>query len=151
MVKPLNFINFDLENKNYKAHFALLGANLIYGANFLIAKGIMPDKMGASALVLLRIIGAGFMFWIVKQFVKEKVERKDFRLLIICGLLGISTNMLLFFHGLSLTSPIDASIIMTTTPVIVLILSALILKERITTQSDGHSLIDNQYKEFIKK
>jgi len=121
-----------LIKNNQKAHLALLGANIIYGANFLIAKGIMPDKMGASALVLLRIIGAGFMFWIVKQFVKEKVERKDFRLLIICGLLGISTNMLLFFHGLSLTSPIDASIIMTTTPVIVLILSAFILKEKIT-------------------
>lgn len=117
---------------NQKAYLALLGANVIYGANFLIAKGIMPDKMGPSALVLLRVIGASFMFWIVKQFVKEKVDKKDFLLLIICGLLGISTNMLLFFHGLSLTSPIDASIIMTTTPVIVLILSAIILKEKIT-------------------
>lgn len=116
-----------------KAHLALLGANIIYGANFLIAKGIMPDKMGPSALVLLRIIGASFMFWFIKQFVKEKVDTKDFKLLIVCGLLGISTNMLLFFHGLSLTSPIDASIIMTTTPVIVLVLSVFLLKEKITT------------------
>jgi drug/metabolite transporter (DMT)-like permease len=121
-----------LSKNKQKAYLALLGANIIYGANFLIAKGIMPDKMGPSALVLLRVIGASIMFWIVKQFVKEKVDKKDFLLLIICGLLGISTNMLLFFHGLSLTSPIDASIIMTTTPVIVLILSTLILKEKIT-------------------
>lgn len=118
---------------NYKAHLALLGANIIYGANFLIAKGLMPDKFKPSALVLLRIIAAGILFWIVKQFVKEKIEKKDFILLAVCGLFGISTNMLLFFHGLSLTSPIDASIIMTTTPVIVLILSAFILKEKITT------------------
>ena len=116
-----------------KAHLALLGANLIYGANYLIAKGVMPNKIGASAFVLVRVIGAGLLFWIVKQFVKEKVDKKDFVLLILCGLLGVSTNMLLFFHGLSLTSPIDASIIMTSTPVIVLILSALILKEKITT------------------
>jgi drug/metabolite transporter (DMT)-like permease len=121
-----------LSKNNQKAYLALLGANVIYGANFLIAKGIMPDKMGPSALVLLRVIGASIMFWILKQFVKEKVDKKDFLLLIICGLLGVSTNMLLFFHGLSLTSPIDASIIMTTTPVIVLILSAIILKEKIT-------------------
>ncbi|MBT8318014.1 MAG: DMT family transporter [Lutibacter sp.] len=121
-----------MSKNKQKAYIALLGANIIYGANFLIAKGIMPDKMGPSALVLLRVIGASIMFWIVKQFVKEKVDKKDFLLLIICGLLGISTNMLLFFHGLSLTSPIDASIIMTTTPVIVLILSAIILKEKIT-------------------
>jgi drug/metabolite transporter (DMT)-like permease len=92
----------------------------------------MPDKIGASALVLLRIIVAGILFWIVKQFVKEKVKKKDMVLLAFCGLFGISTNMLLFFHGLSLTSPIDASIIMTATPVIVLILSAFILKEKIT-------------------
>ncbi|MBI9040343.1 DMT family transporter [Lutibacter sp.] len=116
-----------------KAHLALLGANIIYGANFLIAKGLMPDKIGASALVLLRVVAAGMLFWVIKQFVKEKVEKKDFILLAFCGLFGISTNMLLFFHGLSLTSPIDASIIMTATPVIVLILSAFILKEKITT------------------
>lgn len=121
-----------MTDNNYKAHLALLGANIIYGANFLIAKGLMPDKIGASALVLLRIIVAGILFWIVKQFVKEKVKKKDIVLLAFCGLFGISTNMLLFFHGLSLTSPIDASIIMTATPVIVLILSAFILKEKIT-------------------
>jgi drug/metabolite transporter (DMT)-like permease len=121
-----------LNKENYKAHLALLGANIIYGINFLIAKGLMPEKFNPSALVLLRIIAAGILFWIIKQFVIEKVEKKDFILLAFCGLFGISTNMLLFFHGLSLTSPIDASIIMTTTPVIVLILSAFILKERIT-------------------
>lgn len=121
-----------MTDNNYKAHLALLGANIIYGANFLIAKGLMPNKIGASALVLLRIIVAGILFWIVKQFVKEKVKKKDIVLLAFCGLFGISTNMLLFFHGLSLTSPIDASIIMTATPVIVLILSAFILKEKIT-------------------
>lgn len=122
-----------MKNKNLKAHLALLGANFIYGANFLIAKGLMPNYFKPSALVLLRVIAAGLLFWIVKQFVKEQIEKKDFLLIALCGLFGISTNMLLFFHGLSLTSPIDASIIMTTTPVIVLILSAFILKERITT------------------
>lgn len=116
-----------------KAHLALLGANIIYGANYLIAKGVMPTKIDASAFVLLRVIGATLLFWIVKQFVKEKVDKKDFILFMLCGLLGTSVNMLLFFHGLSLTSPIDASIIMTSTPVIVLILSSLILKEKITT------------------
>jgi len=121
-----------LETKNYKAHLALLLANLIYGANFLIAKGLMPKFFKPSALVLLRVVAAGLLFWIVKLLVKEKIEKKDFILLAFCGLFGISANMLLFFHGLSLTSPIDASIIMTTTPVIVLILSALILKEKIT-------------------
>jgi len=122
-----------LIKNTHKAHLALLGANLIYGANYLIAKGVMPAKIGPSAFVLLRVIGAGLLFLFIKSFIKERVDKKDFILLMLCGLLGVSANMLLFFHGLSLTSPIDASIIMTSTPVIVLILSAFILKEKITT------------------
>lgn len=116
----------------YKAHFALLGANLIYGANYIIAKGVMPNKIGPSAFIFLRILGAGILFWILKSFIKEKIEKKDFLRLIFCGIFGIAINQLLFFHGLNLTSPIDASIIMTSLPVIVLIYSFFILKEKIT-------------------
>jgi drug/metabolite transporter (DMT)-like permease len=120
-------------NKNtYKAHLALLGANLIYGINHIVAKDVMPTKIGPSAFVFLRIFFAGILFWIIKTNIKEKVAKKDFILLIACGILGVSTNMLLFFHGLSLTSPIDASIIMTSGPVMVLVFSAFLLKERIT-------------------
>ncbi len=121
-----------MQNNTLKAHLALLGANVIYGINYLVAKGIMPNKIGPSAFVFLRIIGAGILFWIIKYFIKEKIEKKDFLLLILCGLLGVATNQLLFFHGLSLTSPIDASIIITAIPVMVLIFSAIILKEKIT-------------------
>lgn len=121
-----------MKNKTYKAHLALLGANLIYGANFIIAKGVMPDKIGPSALVVFRLIGAGFLFWIIKNFVKETIDKKDYPIIILCAILGAALNMLLFFHGLSLTSPIDASIISTSIPVMVLIFSAFILKEKIT-------------------
>jgi len=69
---------------------------------------------------------------VIKSTVKETIEKKDFFRLIICGLLGVAANQLLFFHGLNLTSPIDASIIITSIPVMVLIFSAFILKEKIT-------------------
>ena len=116
----------------YKAHLALLGANLIYGANYIIAKGVMPNKIGPSAFIFLRILGAGILFWILKSFIKEKVEKKDFLRLVFCGIFGIAINQLLFFHGLNLTSPIDASIIMTSLPVIIMIYSFFILNEKIT-------------------
>ncbi len=118
----------------YKAHAALLGANLIYGVNYIIAKGIMPDKIGPSAFVFIRIVCGTLLFWSFKSFIKEKVARKDLWRLALCGLLGSAANQLLFFHGINLTSPIDASIIMTTTPVIVLIFSVFLLKERITSR-----------------
>ena len=92
----------------------------------------MPNKIGPSAFIFLRIFGAGILFWFIKSFIKEKIEKKDFLRLMFCGLFGIAINQLLFFHGLNLTSPIDASIIMTSLPVIVMIYSFFILKERIT-------------------
>lgn len=117
----------------YKAHFALLSANIIYGVNYIIAKGIMPEKISPNAFVLIRLACCVVLFWGIKfVFIKDKVVRKDFLRLALCGLLGAAANMLFFFHGINLTSPVDASIIMTATPVIVLIFSFFILKESIT-------------------
>lgn len=119
----------------YKAHLALLGANLIYGVNYIIAKGIMPNKIGSSAFVFIRLVCATVLFWVLKSLVvKESVVKKDYSRLILCGLLGAAANQLLFFHGINLTSPVDASIIMTTTPVIVLVFSFFLLKENITSR-----------------
>ena len=125
-------ITIILKNNILKAHLALLGANFIYGANYIIAKGVMPSKIGPSAFIFLRIIGAGILFWVIKSFLKEQIDKKDFPRLIVCGLLGVAANQLLFFHGLNLTSPIDASIIITSIPIVVLIFGAFILKEKIT-------------------
>lgn len=118
---------------NYKAHLALFSANLIYSINHFVAKGIMPEKINATPLVFFRVLGAGIMFWCVKFFIKEKVEKKDLFRLMLCGLLGASCNQLAFFHGLSLTSPIDTSIIMTSAPAVVFVFSAIILREKITS------------------
>lgn len=118
----------------WKAHTALFVVNLIYGANYLIAKGVMPDHVEPSGFVLLRVTGAVLLFWLVKSMIKEKVARKDMGRLVLCGLFGVCLNQLLFFEGLSLTSPINSAIIMTFNPIMVLILAALLIKERITLQ-----------------
>ncbi|WP_084399369.1 DMT family transporter [Pseudotamlana agarivorans] len=116
-----------------KAHLALFGAHVIYAANHFIAKGIMPEKLDPRPFVLFRVLGAGILFWCIKLFIKEKVEKKDFFRLILCGLFGASCNQLFFFEGLSRTSPIDTSIIMTSSPTVVFILSMIFLKEKTTT------------------
>jgi drug/metabolite transporter (DMT)-like permease len=121
-----------LKNSILRAHLALLGANVIYGANYLIAKGVMPDKIGPAAFVFLRIAGAGLLFWCIKFYVKEKVDSTDLPRLMLCGLLGVATNQLLFFHGLNLTSPIDASIIITAIPIVAVVFGSILLKEKIT-------------------
>lgn len=119
-------------SSNLKAHIALLGANIIYGLNYSIAKDVMPEYILPFGFIFCRVIGALGLFWLVHSFNYEKVERKDFLLLALCGLFGVAANQLMFFYGLNITTPINAGIIMTSNPILVLIASAIILKNKIT-------------------
>ena len=117
-----------------KRNLALIGAtivSLIYGLTFTVAKDVMPTYINAYGFILLRVFGATVLFWIVSLFIKtEKIEKQDFPRIITCAFFGVALNMLTFFKGLSYTSPISASVIMVSTPIIVLILSSIIIKER---------------------
>ena len=120
-------------NKTVFAHTCLFFANLIYALNYTFAKDVMPDFIQPSGFILLRVIGAVILFSISYfVFVREKVQTKDLMRLAICGVFGVAINQLLFFEGLNLTTPINAAIILTTNPVLVIIISFFILKESIT-------------------
>ncbi len=115
------------------AHLALLGANLIFGVNYVIAKGIMPDYLEPRAIILLRVIGATIIFWIVGAFSpKEKVEKKDFLKFGYLSLFGVAINQIMFFEGLNLTTPINASIIMVGVPILVLVFSHFFIGDKLT-------------------
>jgi drug/metabolite transporter (DMT)-like permease len=115
-----------------KAHIALFLASLIYAANYTIAKEVMPTYLTPEALVFARILTGTIVFWLITSFQTEKVERSDLGLLALCGFTGAAFNMLMFFKGLNLTTPINASLILLLVPIIVLTISAVFLKERIT-------------------
>jgi drug/metabolite transporter (DMT)-like permease len=121
-------------NRNIKAHFALLGANTIYGLNYVIAKGIMPDFMMPKAIIFLRVLITVSVFGILHFILpSEKVDKRDLIKMFICAFFGVAINQILFFEGLNLSTPINASIIITVIPVLILIFAHFILKERITT------------------
>lgn len=117
---------------NIKPHLAILGANLIYGVNYSIAKDVMPTFIKPFGFIFCRVLGALILFTLVSSFFKEKIEKKDFGRLAICGFFGVAANQLMFFYGLNLTNPINAGIIMTANPIMVLLASAFILNTRIT-------------------
>ncbi|MCP4978232.1 MAG: DMT family transporter [Maribacter sp.] len=120
-------------SKRTLAILAAIGATSIYGLNHTIAKGVMPHYVGAFGFVMLRVIGATALFWIISIFgPKEKIEKKDYLRMLVCAILGMGVNMLVFFKGLSLSTPINSAVLITTTPIIVLIMSALLIKEKIT-------------------
>jgi len=120
-------------NKTLTAHISLLIANLIYALNFTIAKDVMPNFILPSAFILLRVIGALFLFsFSYFIFFFQKIEFKDILRFAICGLFGVAINQLFFFEGLNLTTPINAAIVMTTNPILVMLLSFIIVKEAIS-------------------
>ena len=126
-----------MQIKSYmKVHVALLAVALIYGASYSIAKSVMPDLIAPFGFILLRVIlGTLIFFTILRQQGIERIKSKrDYLRLAVCGLFGIAANQLLFFKGLSMTSTISASVLMTSNPVIVLALSYFILKESVSAK-----------------
>ncbi|MCX7743407.1 MAG: DMT family transporter [Flavobacteriales bacterium] len=115
------------------AHLALFVVNLIYGLNFVIAKDVMPLYIKPGGFILLRVIGANILFWTLHAFYSSfKILREDWWRFVAGGFFGVAANQILFFKGLNLTTPINASIIMVATPIIVLLFGALAATERIT-------------------
>jgi drug/metabolite transporter (DMT)-like permease len=109
---------------------ALVAVAAIYGINYVWAKDVMPAYLGASGFILIRVTGASMLFvWLISQFKVKIPRRSDVPLIALSGLLGVAGNQLLFFKGLSLTSPVNASIIMTMAPLVILVLSRFINKE----------------------
>jgi drug/metabolite transporter (DMT)-like permease len=99
----------------------------------VLAKGVMPQYLTPNVFILFRVVGATVLFWLISiLYGREKINKKDFPLLIACGLFGVAINQLFFFNGLNLSSSFNSGIIMAMNPIMVVILSFFLLKERIT-------------------
>lgn len=121
-------------NSRKFALFAVFLVQLLYGLNYTYAKNVINEgHVQSFAFVFLRVLGAAVLFWLCSFFFKsEKIEKKDFITIFFASLFGVGINMLLFLKGLELTTPIHASVIMTITPVLILILSIFFLDEKLT-------------------
>src|SRR5690554_2379670 len=120
-------------DKRLVAILAATATETIYGVNHTVAKGLMPHIIQPFGFIVLRVGGAAILFWLLSLFTKsEKIERGDWWRILACALFGMVLNMLMFFKGLSLSTPINSAVSMTITPVLLLLLTAVILRERIT-------------------
>ena len=114
------------------ALLAATAASAIYGINHTLAKSVMPEYIQPFGFILLRVTGAGILFWLLSLLVKrERILKKDYPRLLACAFLGMFVNMLAFFEGLSLSTPINSSVVITLSPVMLLLLSIVFLKEKV--------------------
>lgn len=121
-------------NKNLHGHLFALTANIMWGLMSPIGKSALLSFSPIS-LTTFRMVGAAAAFWILSIFCKqEHVDHRDMLKIFFASLFALVFNQGVFIFGLSLTSPIDASIVTTTLPIATLIVAAIYLKEPITNK-----------------
>lgn len=122
------------ENKNIVAHTALLLTNIFFAINLSAAKHLTSLQLAKPfGINLVRVGVSALLFWalFILKPVNVKIEKSDRLRLVWCALTGIAINQLLFLKGLSLTYPIHASLLMLTTPILIVFIAAWVLKEKI--------------------
>ncbi len=119
--------------KSWQVHAMLAGVALLYGTNYNVMKLVTPHYVPPYTVILFRVTGAAFLFGVVHFFfIKEKIQnRADFYRLLEGAAFGVAGSQLCYAKGLSLTTAVNASVIMTLIPVFVLIASIFLLNERI--------------------
>lgn len=131
----MRFTKRKLLKPTTQAHLALLGTNIFFAINFTAIKFLINGGFAQPfAINIIRVAVTAALLWLLFIFnpVKSVVKKKDVGRLILCALMGVAINQLLFVKGLSLTYSIHASLLMLTTPILITILAAWILKEKLT-------------------
>ncbi|WP_434501616.1 DMT family transporter [Prevotella sp.] len=124
-------------NKNIplQAHLSMFTAEFFWGLMAPLGKDAMTHGIDGIDMVSFRVMGGAILFWITSLFFKkETVPTKDKLLLAGAAIFGLVCNQCLYTIGLSITSPINSSIVTTSMPIFAMVLSFLILKEPITLQ-----------------
>ncbi len=126
-----------------QGNLLMLFVMCLFGINIPINKYLYAEGfISPYGMTALRMSFAAIMFWLVSLFMpKEKVAKKDLTILFVGGLLGMFFNQSLFAYGLNETSPVDASIITTSSPLFAMIIAAIVLKEPITLKKAGGVLL----------
>ncbi|RYZ94176.1 MAG: DMT family transporter [Sphingobacteriaceae bacterium] len=123
-----------------KAHLALLGTNVFFAINYTAIKYLVNGGFAKPfGLNLVRVGVSTVLLWLLFIIKPTTVVilKKDVGRFLLCALLGITINQLLFVKGLSLTYSIHASLLMLTTPILITIMAAWLLKEKLTAYKLG--------------
>ena len=118
-----------------KAHLSLLGCNIVWACDYPFYNLLLGKYIEPMAMVLASLIVAALLSWIPRIWEqKEGIERRDWGIIVVAALLMGVTRKLMMMFGLSRTSPIDGSIIATTVPLIVLIVSVIARIDRLSVR-----------------
>ena len=139
-----------MNNQRFIGHLSLFAAYMIFAFNIIVCKEIMLSAyMSPMGLFFFRSVGAGALFWLLSLFVprnvfnagtKEKAEKvptKDLLAILGASVVGLVFPQLTFLEGISLTTPLDCSLLVILTPIFTMFVAAIVLKEPITLKKAG--------------
>lgn len=130
------------ELTNLKSHASMWITQILWGLNPAITKIVFTAGLTPLFIYDCRMIGAALLFWIASFFTKrERVEPSDMLHIFFASMLGIILNLGMFLYGVQLTSPVNASIISTISPILTMLLAGLFLHEPITKKKSGGVII----------
>jgi drug/metabolite transporter (DMT)-like permease len=131
-----------MNNKPLQAHLSMFAAEAMWGLMSPVGKDAMNNGIDGLSMVSFRVAGAALLFWVASLFARrEHIPVRDVLLFAGAALLGVVFNQCLFTIGLSVTSPINASIVTTSMPIFAMVLSFLILGEPITVKKTSGVVI----------
>ncbi len=115
-------------------HAAAAAAYVIFGINVVVCRDIaIEGHIEPIVLFSMRALVAGALFWLLSFFMpKEHVPTKDLLRLCGAGVLGLFLPQLTFLHAIAHTTPVDLSVMSTSTPIFTMFVAAIFLKEPIT-------------------
>ncbi len=88
--------------------------------------------MPTSVVVLARVVGGALVFFVLARLGGTiRIEGRDVPRLVLCAILGVVANQVLFLHGLERTTATNATVLVTTIPVFTLLFAVLFRIERL--------------------
>ena len=120
-------------------HLSVLGAYVIFGFKIIICTELPTTHLVSSlGLFCFRSVGACLLFWLISLFLpREKVPFKDLCGIFVASMLGFLLTQLAYLESSKFTTPLDTSIITSTTPIFTMFIAAIALKEPITLKKAG--------------
>lgn len=117
-----------------RAHLITLGAFLCFGLMSPLCKWAMESGLiSGVSMAAFRLCGASLLFWLASLAApRQQIERRDWLPLILMSLCGMGINQFCYVVGVQHTSPTNACVITTSTPVFTFILSAIFLHAAVT-------------------
>ena len=128
-----------MKNNKLLGHIAIFLAYTIFGFNIITCKNLVSfGVISPIGIFFLRALGATICFWVVSFFLpKEKVDKKDLPKIFLASMLGLFLTQMSFLKAMIITTPVDAAIITTLTPIFTMFIAAIFLKEPITFKKAG--------------